>query len=209
MTYPPYPHSYPVNDITPAVGPTARYAGVLLLILGLLTLLMGGCTTAVGFNIDSILALPEVQNDPHFQKAVSDLRAEGVELKQVIVVMGILSLVYAVPALILSILLMTARSRVPIVLGVVLVVLALLPMTLFLFLSLVGGNVIGALFWVIILGLHGLILFWLIRAMRHSRTVSPYPCAPPGPYVPPPMQQYQYRSPSDRTDPSSSNRNDL
>lgn len=202
MTYPPYSHPYPTSQSIVSVGPTARYAGVLLLIFGLATLLMGGCTMVVGLNIDSVLAVPEVQNDPNFQKAISELQAEGIELKHVIVTLGILSLIYAIPSLILGILLMTARSRVPVVLGLVLVVLALLPMTLFLFLSLVGGNVIGGMFWVIIMGLHGLILFWLIRAMRHSHATYPYPYASPGPYVPPPMQQYQYRSPSahDRSD---------
>lgn len=209
MTHPPYPYPYPASQTVPSVGPTARYAGVMLLILGLLTLVMGGCTTVVGFNIDSVLAMPEVQKDPNFQKAMSDLRTEGIELKYVIVTLGILCLIYAIPALIVSILLITTRSRGPVVLGMVLIGLSLLPMILFLVLSLAGGNGIGAVFWGIVMTLHGLILVWLIQALRHSPTAYMHPPAYPGPYVPPPMQQYQYPLASDRTNPPAGNHKDL
>jgi hypothetical protein len=203
MTY--APHSYPPPSpfAPPSVGPTAKYAGTLLLILGILALLMGGCFTTVGAMFDRLVAMPEMQNDAKVQKALADMEAAGGSIKVVMIVLGVGVLVYSVQAIVVGIVLLNARTKTPVIVGLVMVALSMVPMLILMILFLRGGEVIGGGFMLVATAMHGLILMWIIQALR----AVPQPMMVPGPYQqggyyppsqyqqPPPMQGYQYQPP--------------
>lgn len=194
MTHTPQPYPYTPYYAPPSVGPTARYAGILMLVLGAIALLMGGCVAGAGF-------APEVQTNEAFEPMRAELDRAGVSLQAAFVILGIMIGIYALPAIVMGVILIRARSKAPAIVALVLVGLATLPMLLFIVVGLAQGQVAEAMFWVIAAALHGLLIMWLVQSLRTGATASPVPAYYPPQQYPQPMQGYQWQAPQQQQQP--------
>ncbi len=194
MSHSPSPMSYGYPGLQQSgVGPTARNAGFLLLVLGVIALLAGGCLAGFGVAWERFAATPQVQNSAEMQKMLSEMRKVGINFPWLLIIWGGTILAYSLVSIILSIFLIRAAGQGSVIVGIVLVGIVMVVILFSILLQLIGGGYVGAGVFVVFLALHGLALMWLINALRTPTPVMTY--MPPTPYPPgygQPMQGYQY-----------------
>ena len=163
----------------PAAGsPAARRAGSLMFVLGPVVLLMGGCFVFIA------AALPAMSRNPSTAQQVDDLRAKmpmpnGVSLETVLTVAGILIGLPGIGLLVLAPFVRRGRTwAIVTTLIVDALVLLWLALNVLVAVAHVGSdpsNLFGGCLGVVFLAAFGLLLAWLIGALRNRGTgVDPY-----------------------------------
>ena len=190
---------YPAGA-TDLLGP-ARRAAVLMWVLGVVLLLLGGCLGALG------AGMPTLRQQPQFEQALRQLetQAPGDLLGMLFVIMGVVTSVVAVAYIVLGF--FTRRGGLgAIITSLVLsgLVAAYLVLNTVVSLASGAGGLGGACIGVIGLALHGVLITWLIQAVRASARVralqAQYAAQPwPAPQSP---QAYGYPPPSQHGQPS-------
>jgi hypothetical protein len=158
-------------------GAAARRASVLMIVLGLLMLLLGGCFGVLGKVLPS-LDVP-AESRAQFDQLQSQL-PPGVTLTQMMYFAALLAAFVAIVYIVLGFL-VRGGGRASIITSIVITSLVLL----YLVLSAIGGiltNPSSAVFSIPMLGAFVLLMTWLVQAVKAGPVVSPAEAA---------MRQYQ------------------
>lgn len=189
----PYPAQYgpPLGYASPSqIGMSAKWAGILLIVLGVVAMLMGGCATAMGAVLPTLMESPEVQRDQDVQRMFQELSKGGTTPDVLFYVVGGVLLAYALTMVVTGIVLVRARNRGPVTAGIVIVSIVLVLSGLQVIGALLQGNVPALLMMLIFSGLHALVVFWLTQARRAGPQMPTMPSGYPGySYPPPPPPQ--------------------
>lgn len=184
---PPYPtppigyHGYGGPLPGSATGnPAAKRASILMIVLGVLMLLMGGCFAGLGKVLRQI-DIPAEQK-AQFEQLQAQL-PPGMSLETVFLIYGIAILVVAVVYVVLGIL-VRGGGRAWAITSIVLTTLIVLFLAINAVASVIGpvGNAGGLCVAIVPLGLFVLLLVWLAQAMKAGPALSPADAA---------MRQYQ------------------
>ncbi len=177
----PSPYAGPPAPYYPPAGagsPAARRAGLLMFILGPITLLMGGCFMCVA------AALPAMAQQPSTARQVDDLRAKmplpaGVSLEAFLAVIGVVVAVPGIALLVLGAFVRRGRRWAVVtslvLTGLVLLWLAANVLEAVLHLGSDGNQLLGGCVGVLFTAAFGLLLAWLIAALRGGAAAAdPY-----------------------------------
>lgn len=173
MSIPPQPYPAQYGSPRPTtVGPSARPAGILAVILGVLALGLGGSMIGMATQLVDV-ALS--QNDPNMVRAIDQLAEMGHPPELIFYIMGGIFILAGIVMVVVGAILLTVRSPLGAILGLV----VFIPITLFLLLNtlpvLIQGNVPALLMGLLLLAPNALVIHWLIQALRAKSQATPYP----------------------------------
>jgi hypothetical protein len=167
----PYPVGYAYgygNPVEQLLTP-ARRAMWLMLILGILTVLFGGCFSLVGAMWPQVVKQMPPESQAQFDRMQQQL--QGVGVQTYLLVMGVATLVIGLLHVALSFL-VRRGTMVPVVMGILMCGAMLLLLGLLAIGNAVSGQLVGICFGVVGLALWGLLLAWLIQAATRAGQVA-------------------------------------
>lgn len=188
-----YPPGYMPGYSRPStIGPSARWAGIVAVVLALLSLLMGGIVIGLAHQM---VQMAYEQNEPNMMRGFEQLAEVGSKPEVFFYVFGGMFIAYGVIVGIVAAILLASRSKAGPTIGLI----AFIPFTLLvllnLFSALLQANAGGVVLVLVVLAPHVLVIFWLIKSLRTGPQMPMmYPGYPPGypsMQVPPPPQPMQ------------------
>jgi hypothetical protein len=164
-----YGYGYGYGNPIDALLSPARRAMWLMLILGIITVLFGGCFSLVGAMWQELVKQMPPESQAQFDRLEQQL--QGVHAQTYLLVAGIATLVVGLLHVALSFF-VRRGSMTPIVLGILLCGGMLLLFALAAIGNAVSGQLPGICFGVVGLALWGLLLAWLIHAASRSGQIA-------------------------------------
>jgi hypothetical protein len=167
MQNPGYYAPYPIDPLRPA-----KRAGLLMIILGSVTVLLSMCMAGVGQMLKSTAVPPELAAQ------IQQLESKGITVGEYFAVIGGIFLIFAITEIVLGVLVRMGKT-VAIVLSMIGTSVVVVLLALVILFAIVNGMgqagpqmIVGSIVWFVPLALLGLQLAWLIGAIRASSRVA-------------------------------------
>jgi hypothetical protein len=163
------PYGYGYGDPLPNLLAPARRAMWLMIILGVVVLLFGGCFTGLGSMWDQIIA----QAPPESRAQLEQLQARsgGVSVRHIMLGFGIGLIVLALLHIVVGVIVGRGTMGAAIT-GLLLTGLMLIGALIMAGGNLMTGNIVGVCMGVVCLALWILLLVWLIQAVSRAGQVA-------------------------------------
>jgi hypothetical protein len=167
MQNPGYYAPYPIDLLRPA-----KRAGLLMIIIGAVTVMLAMCMVGVGQLLKSMAVPPELAAQ------IQQLESKGITVGEYFAVVGGIFLIFAIAEIVLGIFVRLGKT-IAIILSMIGTSIVLILLALTILFAILGSlsqagpqMIFGAILWFVPLVLLGLQLMWLIGASRGNSRVA-------------------------------------